>query len=236
MRHGSLLAWLVLASCARVDVREGIPAQALARSHRARPLDGVVVAASLLGRLPPPPSLSGGLGSLVPSPWSELASSLPLVGALVGSEAGAAWMEDARRHDALTPRLVESFLGRPGTPLQAARPWWALSDESAAIAGARASGAAWLLWVEAAVGPDDGGDPLPGRLAAAAQVSLLDPWTGETQARAWDRVSIPVRGGRDALPATLRRCGSYLGQRLRTQVGLPPLPAPDDDGEDVAGE
>jgi hypothetical protein len=233
--RSSLLFLLLTAACARVDVRELIPAHAWSPSLPPLSPLQVAVAPSLLGTLPPPPSLAGGLTSLVPEPLGDLVGSLPLMASLTGQKENTRWMEDARRADVLTPRLVETLLGGPGVTLTGARPWWAFSDEASAMAAARAQGIAHVLVVKASVGPDDGGDPLPGHISASAEVALLDAITSETRARAYDRVSIAVRGGPQAMPATLRRAGGYLGERLRKQLGLggntPPTQAQDDNEE-----
>jgi hypothetical protein len=206
-------------ACARLDVRELIPAQRLAVTGPARAQD-VAVAMDLLGDLPGPPTLSGGLGSLLPQPLGDLAGSVPLLGGILALSQQPRWIQDARRGDVLSPRLVDGILGGPGVPLTGHRPGWALSDEASAMAAARDQGARWLLVVKASVGPEDGGEPLPRRLTAAADVALLDPHTAETRARAYDRVSVLVGGGRDGLPYALRRAGAELGRRLHKQLGL----------------
>ena len=208
-----LAGLLATGGCARHDLRDLIPNHALAADVAPRPATVALVSLPL-GELPPPPGLQQGAASLLPEPVGTLVGSVPLLGR-VGAADTPAWVGQARRHDVVTPAVLLRLCGRKGPLLERHRRPYALSDEAAAVMDARAAGASAVLWIKAAVGPDDAAQPFPGRVAVSAEAALLDAREGTTLARAHDTVSLPVHGAHaQAVADALRRAGAELGRRL----------------------
>lgn len=205
--------------CARVDLREWLPAASLRDDQPPAPHD-VAVAVSALGELPGPPSLESGAASLLPEPLGSMFSSVPLLGS-AGAQERPGWLVQARRKVPLGAVLVESLLGPMARTLERSSRWYALSDDAAAVLDARAQGVAAVLVVRVSAGPDDAQTPWPAGVVVAAEVALLSTDDGHTLARAYERVGVPVRLASEAgVHAALRQGASRLGRALGASMHL----------------
>lgn len=214
-----LVVLQALLGCARLDVREWLPSQTL-DDVDAPPPGQVAVACSPLGELRGPPSMQNGAASLLPEPLASVVSQVPLLGT-AGQSTTPAWFTRLRRQDVVTRGVVDALMGSNARDMERQSRWYALSDDSAALLDARQAGAKAVLVMRASVGPDDAAVPLPGALVVSAEAALLDTADGHTLARAYDRVSMPVRGlGEAAVTSTARRAASVLGRRLGALMRL----------------